>query len=241
MPDHPSADTSIASEISLPSPVLVVEDEPLLQQRILRLLLSLGYEPEAVVLVGSLGQARTFLANEPVALALVDLALPDGNGISLIEQMRADDPAVGILVVSAWSSEDSILGALRAGANGYVLKERDDIEVSLSIRSVLRGGAPIDPFIARRILQLLPTAAAPVDSARAVTTGEERSAVEALTRRETQILHLVVDGMTNQEIADSVCLSRFTVDCHVKRIYRKLAVSSRVKAVREARLRGLIL
>lgn len=123
----------------------------------------------------------------------------------------------------------------------YVLKERDDVEVALSIRSVLRGGAPIDPFIARRILQLLPAAPASESTPPiAALPTEQKEPAEALTRRETEILHLVVDGMTNQEIADSICLSRFTVDCHVKRIYRKLAVSSRVKAVREARLRGLI-
>lgn len=66
--------------------------------------------------------------------------------MALIEQLRADDPRLGILVVSAWSTEESVLGALRVGATGYVLKERDDIEVSLSIRGALRGGAPINPF-----------------------------------------------------------------------------------------------
>ena len=83
--------------------------------------------------------------------ALVDLALPDGSGMTLIEQMGGDDPGLAIVVVSAWSSEESILGALRAGATCNVLKERADIEVALAIRSVLLGGAPIDLFIARRI------------------------------------------------------------------------------------------
>jgi DNA-binding NarL/FixJ family response regulator len=163
-----------------------------------------------------------------MALVLVDLQLPDGNGRELIGQLRADDPGLGILVVSAWSSEEAILGALRAGATGYVLKERDDIEVSLSIRSVLRGGAPIDPFIARRILELLPVPAV-------VDQGETG---ESLTERERQILQLVADGLSNREIADQLFLSRYTVESHVKRIYRKLAVSSRTGAVREARSRG---
>ena len=220
-----------SAESTLPAPVLVVEDEPLLQQRLRTLLLQLGYAPDALVFAASLAEARAFLAVQPVALALVDLQLPDGNGRELIEQLRADDPGLGILVISAWSSEDAILGALRAGATGYVLKERDDIEVMLSIRSVLRGGAPIDPFIARRILDLLPaqTAQPPLEPLG-----------EALSAREAQILRLVADGLSNREIAEQLFLSRYTVECHAKRIYRKLAVPSRTKAVYEARARGLL-
>ena len=140
-----------------------------------------------------------------------------------------------ILVISAWSTEESILGALNAGATGYVLKERDDLEVSLSIRSVLRGGAPIDPFIARRILALLPVAGPtqPEEPSRPVEAG-------VLSARESEILELVSQGLTNREIAEQLVISRYTVECHIKRIYRKLAVSSRTRAVNEARQRGLL-
>ena len=220
--------TEAAPEPTLPAPVLVVEDEPLLQQRLRGVLKTLGYTPDALVFATTLAEARACLAEQPVALALVDLQLPDGDGRELIAQLRADDPGLGILVVSAWSSEEAILGALRAGATGYVLKERDDVEVMLSIRSVLRGGAPIDPFIARRILELLPApSAAP-------------ALAEALSEREGEILRLVADGLSNREIAEQLFLSRYTVESHVKRVYRKLAVSSRIGAVREARSRGLL-
>ena len=219
-----------SDETTLPSPVLVVEDEPLLQQRLRGVLLGLGYAPDALVFAYSLAEARGCLAELPVALALVDLHLPDGDGRELIVQLRTDDPGVGILVVSAWSSEEAILGALRAGATGYVLKERDDMEVMLSIRSVLRGGAPIDPFIARRILELLPASAAPG----AASPPPENS----LSERENEILQLVASGLSNREIAEQLFLSRYTVESHVKRVYRKLAVSSRTGAVHEARSRG---
>lgn len=219
----------------LPAPVLVVEDEPLLQQRLGGVLRQLGYTNDALIFAASLAEARAVLAEQPLGLALVDLQLPDGNGRDLIEQLRADDPGLGILVVSAWSSEELILSALRAGATGYVLKQRDDFEVMLSIRSVLRGGAPIDPFIARRILELLPELAAP-----ARPSGLPLDPDTALTVREAEILRKVADGLSNREIAEQLHLSRHTVESHVKRIYRKLAVSSRTMAVREARARGMI-
>ncbi|MGE8493522.1 response regulator [Comamonas sp.] len=229
----------LVEDALLPVPVLVVEDEPLLQQRLRQVLHQLGYEDDALIFAGTLAEARAVVAEGPVGLALVDLRLPDGNGQSLIEELRAEDPGLGILVVSAWSSEDLILSALRAGATGYVLKQRDDFEVMLSIRSVLRGGAPIDPFIARRILQLLPLRAPkPADHAVPAASGGEPDV--GLTPREAEILRLVADGMSNREIANEVHLSRHTVESHVKRIYRKLAVSSRMMAVREARARGMI-
>jgi DNA-binding NarL/FixJ family response regulator len=220
-----------ANDPILPAPVLVVEDEPLLQQRLRGVLSALGYPPEALLFAATLAEARSCLAQQPMALVLVDLHLPDGDGRELIVQLRADDPGVGILVVSAWSSEEAILGALRAGATGYVLKERDDMEVMLSIRSVLRGGAPIDPFIARRILELLP--APSVEAPGAPPPPENR-----LSERENEILRLVADGLSNREIAEQLFLSHYTVESHVKRVYRKLAVSSRTGAVREARSRG---
>ena len=228
----PTGGFQMARESVLPAPVLVVEDEPVFQQRLYESLIHLGYAPDALLFATSLATARARLAQGPVALALVDLMLPDGNGRELIAELRSQEPDLGILVVTAWSSEDDILGALRAGATGYVLKERDDFEVMLSIRSVLRGGAPIDPFIARRILELLPLPApAPVCTA---------PPAEALTEREVQILRLVGDGLSNREIAEQLFLSRYTVESHVKRIYRKLAVSSRMNAVTVARARGVI-
>ena len=133
--------------------MLVVEDEPLVRARLERLLHQLGYPADALLFAGSLAEARGRLADAPVALALVDLGLPDGNGIELIAELRAADPALGILVISAWSTEDAILAALRAGATGYLLKERDDLEVLISLRSVraaARRSIPSSPAASSR-------------------------------------------------------------------------------------------
>lgn len=220
-------------ETHLPAPVLVVEDEPFIQRRLVAVLGQLGFQTDDILCAATLADARHILANQQVGLALVDLGLPDGNGIDLIAELRAAEAEMGVLVISAWSTEDAILAALRAGATGYVLKERDDLEVSLSIRSVLRGGAPIDPFIARRVIAHLGNSPRSTE----VPAG---SVPDVLSAREHEILSQVANGLTNREIADMLFISRYTVDCHVKNIYQKLAVSSRVKAVNEARSRGLL-
>ncbi len=231
-----------ASNLILPAPVLIVEDDMLMQKRLHGLMNQLGYTDEALVCAGDLAQASAYIEDQPFAMALVDLGLPDGNGIDLIVKLRTSDPAMSILVISAWSTEDIILKALKAGANGYVLKERDDLEVILSIRSTLRGGAPIDPFIARHILSLIDTTPSKAEQQTHVTTSAamESDVAMVLSNREKEILNLVADGLTNREIAETLFISKYTVECHVKNMYRKLSVSSRTKAINEARLRGLL-
>lgn len=225
-------------ESVLPAPLLVVEDEPLMQTRLRTILATLGYAEEALWFAGSLAEANTLLTAQPFAMVLVDIGLPDGNGIDLIRALHERDPALPILVISTWNTERVIVSALQAGATGYLLKERDDIEISLSIRSALRGGAPIDPFVARHILDLVATTA-PLPGGSEI---HARRLVGAspLSAREIEILSLVGKGLTNREIADLLSLSRLTVECHIRNIYKKLAVHSRTQAVFEARAHGLL-
>lgn len=225
--------SALAADIMLPAPVLLVEDDMLVRRRLEGILLQFGYKLDAIVFAASLAEARACLADQPVALALVDIGLPDGSGIDLIAELHASDPGLAVLVISAWCTQDVILSALRAGAVGYVLKERDDLEVAIALRSVLRGGAPIDPFVAKRIIEELPQAV----PERSEDAGDE---MKALTARESQILQLVAEGLGNRDIAERLFLSRYTVECHIKRIYRKLAVSSRTRAIHTARQRGLL-
>lgn len=224
----------VSPSLLLAAPVLVVEDDPTVTQRLRALLLGMGYDASALLWAQSVQEARHLYLQEPIALALVDLGLPDGSGNTVITEMRAHDPALMILVISAWSTEEAILGALRAGATGYLLKERDDLELRLGIASTLRGGAPIDPFIAKRLMQEFSSAPA------AASSPDSETALPTLSAREHEILQLVAEGMTNREIAEHLHLSRYTVECHVKKIYQKLAVSSRTRAIHLARQHGLI-
>ncbi|PJI30490.1 response regulator [Acinetobacter pseudolwoffii] len=225
-----------APEAVLPVPVLIVEDEYVIQRRLKIILTNLGYNEDVLLFANTVKEAYSIVQQQPIALALVDLGLPDGSGISIIEKIREQDAQALILVVSAWSTQDSLFSAIQAGATGYVLKERDDIEVALAIRSILRGGAPIDPFIAREILKQIST---PTISS---TVEQNRSAAdqETLTHREQEILSLVAQGLSNREIAEQLCVSRYTVESHIKHIYRKLSVSRRTKAVSTARHLGIL-
>ncbi|WP_313390683.1 response regulator transcription factor [Acinetobacter sp.] len=225
-----------APEAVLPVPVLIVEDEYVIQRRLKIILTNLGYNEDVLLFANTVKEAYSIIQQQPIALALVDLGLPDGNGISIIEKIREQDAQALILVVSAWSTQDSLFSAIQAGATGYVLKERDDVEVALAIRSILRGGAPIDPFVAREILKQISIPAI------SLTVEQNRPAAdqETLTQREQEILSLVAQGLSNREIAEQLCVSRYTVESHIKHIYRKLSVSKRTKAVSTARHLGIL-
>ena len=225
-----------AQDAVLPVPVLIVEDEYVIQCRLKNILKDLGYSDEVLLFANNVREAEYLLQQEPFCLALIDLGLPDGNGISIIEKIHELGSQTLILVVSAWSTQDSLLKAIKAGATGYVLKERDDTEVSLAIRSILRGGAPIDPFIAREILKQI-SSSEPSSSLEQIILDPEQ---ESLTQREKEILSLVAQGLSNREIADELCVSRYTVESHIKHIYRKLSVSKRTKAVSTARHLGIL-
>lgn len=227
----------MALDAVLPVPVLVVEDESIIQLRLQKILTDLGYTTDVLLFANNVKEAFSILDKQPISLALVDLGLPDGNGIEIIEKISLLESNTLILVISAWSTQESLFSAIKAGATGYVLKERDDAEVLLAIRSILRGGAPIDPFIAREILKQ-------ISASENTTVIEQQLSLESdqnlLTTREKEILSLVAQGLSNREIAEQLFVSRYTVESHIKHIYRKLSVTKRTKAVSTARSLGIL-
>jgi DNA-binding NarL/FixJ family response regulator len=211
---------------------LIVEDDEQGQRRLCGLLETVIGEGLAVTVAGNLRDARAAAGVATFDIALVDIGLPDGNGVELITWLQAWHPGVACLVITAWGDADTVLAALRAGAIGYLLKDRDDAELLRALRNVQRGGAPIDPFVARRILTMLPDAAS--------ATRVDSIKRDTLSEREREILELVAHGHNNRQIAELTGLSRFTIEDYTKRIYRKLAVGSRAAAVFEAQARGLL-
>jgi len=221
------------------SPSLVVEDDPAMRERLGRVLSMLGCDGPQIAWADSIATAKNMLDAQSFGIALVDIGLPDGSGVELIGWMQATHPKVPAVVISAWRTEETIFAALRAGAIGYLLKERDDLELSIALRSIEQGGAPIDPAIARHILGWLAAQRQP--SLPAVAAADAPAPLPvALTPRERKILELVAQGLSNRDMAESLSISRLTVECHTKNIYRKLAVTSRTEAVYQARRHGLL-
>ncbi|KQW64724.1 response regulator transcription factor [Variovorax sp. Root411] len=230
------------AEPVLLSPTLIVEDDPAMQERLRYVLSTLGCEEKHIAVTDSVAGAQQLLGKRSYGVVLVDIGLPDGSGVDLIGWLRAHHPGIPAVVISAWRTEEVIFAALRAGAIGYLLKERDDLELSIALRSIEQGGAPIDPSIARHILAWLATQQASADT-QAQAPGEATAAADApavLTRREHKILELVSQGLSNRDMAESLSISKLTVECHTKNIYRKLAVNSRTEAVFQARRHGLL-
>ncbi|MBB3177466.1 response regulator transcription factor [Variovorax sp. Sphag1AA] len=219
--------------------ILIVDDDHAVRERLERV--AAAAAPRArCAMAGSLAEARAQLASTKYDLALLDVGLPDGSGLDLLPWMQAHAPEVDAVVVSSLGDDATVLQAIRGGAVGYLLKNGSDTELELSLGSMQRGGAPIDPVIARRILKLM---AAPKPASPALATiahAPVPAATAELSEREMDVLRLVAQGHSNREIAQSLTLSINTVECHAKNIYRKLAVRSRAGAVYSARAQGLL-
>lgn len=214
------------------SRALVVEDDAAGQLRLGNLLRDIVGEGGSVVVAGSVAQAHAAVDAQDFDIVLVDIGLPDGSGIDVIAWLQAREPHPASVVITAWGDGDTVLAALRAGAIGYLLKDRDDAELLRALKNIQCGGAPLDPFVARRILAQLASSPLPAKPGPA--------ARDTLSEREHQILDLVAHGRNNRQIAEATGLSRFTIEDYTKRIYRKLAVGSRAEAVFEAQNRGLL-
>jgi DNA-binding NarL/FixJ family response regulator len=215
--------------------VFVVEDDAALRREFVAMI---DAAPGMILVeaIGSLAEARAALErHEPPDVLIIDLGLPDGDGATLISELATTAPATSALVVTIFGDEGHVVRALEAGAKGYLLKDAMLDEFARAVRLVHAGGSPLSPTIARHLLKRF-TPALPVSQSRARKT--ER--VEILTPREAEILQLIAAGHSIAETAAALELSPHTVSTHVKHIYGKLAVSSRVQAVNRARATGQI-
>ena len=158
---------------------------------------------------------------------LMDLVMPKVDGIEAIRQITAEHPTARILALTSFSADDKVFPALKAGALGYLLKDTEPRDLVRAIRQVHRGESSLHPSVARKVLQEfhLPHAA-------------EKSP-ERLTARESEVLCQVAQGLTNQEIADTLFVSEATVRTHVSNILAKLHMANRVQATLYALKTGI--
>lgn len=211
---------------------LLVEDEPGTRAWLQSALVK-AFGGIEVVGVGSISEAHACIdlagcqGQQDFTLALIDLGLPDGSGISLVRRLAAERPRTLTIVATIYDDDAHLFETIAAGARGYLLKDGDvDLLVGY-LRRIDRGEPPLSPAIAHRILAHFRMPAV------AVSGGEE------LTVREIETLGLLSKGLTVAEAATHMGLRPQTVASYVKVVYQKLNISSRAEATREAIRRGL--
>jgi DNA-binding NarL/FixJ family response regulator len=209
--------------------IAIVEDDTVLGQALAQ---TVG-QVDGFELVGLAETLRDGLRliEQSIDVLLVDLALPDGSGLDLIT-LAHQKLTCKILVISVFGDVRNVVRAIECGADGYLLKGADTLEVASAIRTVLAGGAPISPAVAGHILSRVRGTLARAEK-------EPKPAV-TLTPKEVVILERLAKGLSFKEVARLEDISHHTVGDHVKAIYRKLAVNSRSEAVFEAVQAGLI-
>lgn len=179
---------------------------------------------------GCLADAHRLSAVDPVDLCLVDLKLPDGNGLDFVTHIKTTTGSK-CLILTVLGDRTSVLLALKSGADGYLLKDTPHELLRLNIERTLRGETPISPQAATFLLEIWRGA-----EVAAAALGPKE---EALSGREVDVLKLFSRGFTYRETADILSISPHTIGDHVKSIYRKLGVHSRSEAIFEARQIGL--
>ena len=241
--------------------VLIVEDNPVARSFLTKVVRESFSDTLVITEAGDLETARRQIGPlhdgaqhaEPFKLVLVDLELPDGNGMELLAELGAY-PATKI-VTTLYSDDDHLFPALQCGADGYLLKE-DRFEVLVEeLQKIVRGQPPLSPAIARRLLTHfrpgpatgpLPAAlTVPIASGFQSSRAAPRESVapidhERLTPRESEVLTYLSKGFTIKEIASLMGIKWFTVNDHIKSIYKKLNVSSRAEAAVLASKQGLV-
>ncbi|MDP9409026.1 MAG: response regulator transcription factor [Actinomycetota bacterium] len=206
--------------------VLIADDHPLFRDGMHGLLDSVP-DTEVVGEAGTGEEAVRLAAELQPDVILMDLKMPGMNGIQATREVLSSNPAIGILVLTMLEDDDSVFAAMRAGAQGYLLKGANQAEILRAIRAVANGEAIFGPGIARRVMRLFSKPAA------------LPRAFPELTDREGEILALIAQGRGNQEIAERLGISLKTVQNHVSIVFGKLQVVDRAQAVIRAREAGL--
>ncbi len=213
---------------------LVVEDQDCVRVWLVEVLAA-TFPDMAVAQCATLADARRWLEGQeqgallPFAMALVDLGLPDGSGIDLLRLIAARHPGTVPIVATIYDDDAHLFDAIAAGAQGYLLKDRDADTLSSLLRRIEAGEPPLSPSIAWRMMQHF-----------GARPKVERRDDAGLTPREVEVLTLISAGMTTTETARKLGLTPHTVTSYIKILYQKLNVQSRAEATLAAVERGLV-
>jgi len=206
--------------------VLVVDDHTIIRKGI-RAVLDLVPDIDLVGEAENGNQAITLDLELAPDVVLMDLMMPEMDGITCIKQIRKKRPKARILVLTNFAGEDMIFPAIKAGAMGYHLKDSSPEAMIDAIRQVNQGVASLHPSIAKRVLEEFRD------------SDKQKLSEEPLTQRELEILRLIAQGLENKEIAEQLVISEATVRTHVSNILGKLHLASRTQAALYALREGL--
>ncbi|KUN75163.1 response regulator [Streptomyces griseoruber] len=204
-----------------PIRVFLLDDHEVVRRGLADLL---DAEPDITV-IGDAGTVDHALARGPALrpdVAVLDVRLPDGNGISVCRELRSRMPELACLMLTSFDDEEALLDAIMAGASGYVLKQIKGADLVSAVRTVASGQSMLDPATTARLMRSLRTEPADTPSVPAELSG--------LSPREKDILALIGEGLTNREIGGKLYLSEKTVKNHISRLLAKLGVQRRVQA-----------
>jgi DNA-binding NarL/FixJ family response regulator len=214
-----------------PARVVVADDQTVVREGIVMLL---GLLP-GVEVVGSAGdgeEAVQLVGELAPDVVLMDLRMPRCDGVEATRRIRAEYPGTQVVVLTTFADDESLFPALRAGARGYLTKDAGGDEIVRAVESVLSGEAGLSPSVQRRLLERLSEPeTAPV---------AQPEAPDGLTARETEVLVLIAEGLTNQEIARKLHVSTATVKTHINNLFAKTGLKDRAQAVRYAYGKGLV-
>ena len=219
--------------------VLLADDHDILRQG-LKMLLSLQPGIEIV------GEARTGRESVAQALALqpnvvvLDISMPDMDGLEACKEICARLPQVNVLILTMHESEEYFFQALRAGAAGYLVKKAAPTDLHMAITAVAQGGAFLYPGLARALIRAYTSSSVPTPPANQSGQGQQIRELRGLSPREMEVLKLVAEGYTNQEIADQLVLSIKTVQAHRANVMEKLGLENVAQLVRFAVRYGLL-
>ncbi len=194
--------------------------------------LDLVFEGRAVEVLKATCVSDALAIAAPPDAAFIELGLPDGDGVDLVRRFVARWPEVPVVVLTVSKAGRRVLDAFRAGAQGYLFKEDVGSGLESALREALAGGAPMSRAVARMVLDALSALPGP--------SGHPRATDPSLTSRELDVVRLLADGCTYDQVAHALGVSVNTVRAHVRRIYEKLAVGNRTEAVLAAIRLGLL-
>ena len=209
-----------AATVVMPTRVFLLDDHEVVRRGLAELL---GSEPD-VEIVGEAATAAEALSRAPAVrpdVAVLDVRLPDGNGVTVCRELRSQLPELRCLMITSFADDDALFDAIMAGAAGYVLKQIRGMDLVSAVRTVASGQSLLDRRTTAGVLERM---------RRAITTADRPAELSGLSERERTVLQLIGEGLTNREIGERMVLAEKTVKNYVSHLLAKLGMQRRTRA-----------